>query len=117
MPVTTLLNIANTTFTFTSETLPAFAMNGSTPIDLFTVQDGNVNGSGIFTSRGLIPNILITFEDNTYCSQTGCSFEVIDNKFKLYPAVLNSTATGYLTKQIKGITIRPFAHVFSSLDV
>jgi len=115
--ITNLFNIANTSFSYTSETLPAFAMTGSNPIELFTVQDGNINGSGIFTTRGLIPSLLIQYEDNTYSVLNSCVFEIVDNKFKLFPEVLNTGATGYLTKQIKNITIRPFAHAFSTLDV
>ena len=115
--VTTIMNIANTSFTYTSETLPAFALNGNNAVDLFTVEDGNIIGSGIFTSRGITPNVLITYEDNTYCVMNTCQFEIVDNKFKLYPCVLNASATNFLTKQIKAISIKPFAYVFSTLDV
>lgn len=115
--LTSIINIATTSFSFTSESLPPFALNGSNAIDLFTIQNGNIIGSGIFTSRGIIPNILITFSDNTYCALSGCSFEIVDNKFKIYPEVLNANATDYLTKQITGVAIRPFSYIFSTLDI
>lgn len=115
--ITTLLHIANNTFNFNSETLPPFALTGGNAIDLFDVTNGNITGSGIYTSRGLIPNLQITYSDNTYSIIDSCQFEIVDNKFKIYPAVINSSGTNYVNKQIKTIFIRPFTHTFSSLDI
>ena len=115
--LTSLIHIANNTFDFNSETLPPFALTGGNAIDLFDVTNGNIIGSGIYTSRGLIPNLQITYSDNTYSIIDSCQFEIVDNKFKIYPAVINSDGTNFVNKQIKSIFIRPFVYIFSSLDI